>query len=121
MSDLSLLTGVYANVEAYAELIDKVIDDLRQPALPHADQNRTRLGTLLVDAADQGVSKRSVEALIFDSLLRSETGEPRIDLKLLGKHLLSGSIDRSSRRQLEALAEQLEKERAQVASRLRGR
>ncbi len=121
MSDLSLLTGVYASVEAYAELIDKVIDGLRQPVSVHADQNRTRLGTLLVDAADQGISKRSVEALVFDSLIRSETGEPRIDLKLLGKHLLSGSIDRSSQRQLELLAEQLEKERAQVASRLRGR
>jgi hypothetical protein len=121
MSDLSLLTGVYANVEAYAELIDKVIDGLRQPASLHADQNRTKLGTLLVDAADHGVSRRSVQALIFDTLLRSESGEPRIDLKLLGSHLLSGSINRSIRRQLELLAEQLEKERAQVASRLRGR
>lgn len=120
MSDLSLLTGVYANVETYAELIDKVIDGLQQPASPQVDQNRTKLGTLLVDAAGQGVSKRSVEALMLDSLLRAETGEARIDLKLLGERLLSGSLDRSSRRQLESLAEQLEKERAQVASRLRG-
>lgn len=121
MSDLSLLTGVYANVEAYAELIDKVIDGFRQPASGQAQQDRVKLGTLLVDAADQGVAKRSVDALMLDSLLRSETGEQRVNLKKLGSHLLAGSLDRTGQRQLESLAEELERERAGVATRLRGR
>jgi hypothetical protein len=121
MSDLSLLTGVYANVEAYAELIDKVIDGLQKPASSQAQQDRLKLGALLIDAGDQGVSKHSVEALMLDSLLRSETGEQRVDLKKLGNHLLAGSLDRGSRRQLESLAEGLERERAGVATRLRGR
>jgi hypothetical protein len=121
MSDLSLLTGVYANVESYAALVDRVIDGFRNPASSLTDLDRTKLGNLLVDASDQGRSKQSMEALVLDSLLRSETGEQQVDLKALGQRLLSGSLDKTSRRQLETLAEELERERVEVANRLRGR
>jgi hypothetical protein len=121
MSDLSLLNGVYANVEAYAELIDKVIYGLQQPASSQTQKDRLKLGALLIDAADRGVTKRSVEALMLESLLRSETGQQRVDLKRLGNQLVAGVLDRGSRRQLESLAEDLERERAGVATRLRGR
>ena len=121
MSDMSLLTGVYANVESYAALIDRVIDGFGSPVSNPVDQDRIRLGNLLVDASDQGCSKQSMEALVLDSLLRSETGEQRINLKMLGQSLLSGAIDKVSRSQLELLAEKLERERAEVANRLRGR
>jgi hypothetical protein len=121
MSDLSLLTGVYANVEAYATLVDKVIESLRHPASSNLGQDRARLGNLLIDASNQGRASRSLEALVLDSLLRSESGEQHVDLKALGQRLLSGEVDKTSQRQLETLAKELEKERAEVAGRLRGR
>ncbi|HZT03273.1 MAG TPA: hypothetical protein VFA39_13505 [Steroidobacteraceae bacterium] len=121
MSDLSLLTGVYANVETYATLVDRVIEGLRQPAASGLGDERAKLANLLIDASTQGRTSRSREALILDSLLRDESGQQRIDLQALGQRLLSGTVDKTSQSQLEALAEQLEKERAEVASRLRGR
>ncbi|NWG54817.1 MAG: hypothetical protein HXY28_13970 [Hydrogenophilaceae bacterium] len=121
MSDLSLLSSVYANVEEFASLIDAVIQRVRQDgaAVPNADQ--THLGQLLVDASDHGRSAQSYEALMFDSLLRTRTGEPLLDLEKLGRRLLAGPIDASDQRQLEILAAGLEQERTDVANRLRAR
>jgi hypothetical protein len=79
------------------------------------------LATLLIDASTQGRVSRSRDALILDSLLRDESGQQKIDLKALGQRLLTGQVDKASRSQLESLAKQLEKERAEVVSRLRGR
>lgn len=121
MSDLALLTGVYANVEAYATLVDKVIAGLRNPVTDQSSREQAKLAQLLIDASDQGRASQSLEALIFDSLLRAESGEQRVDLKLLGERLLSGDVDKTCQRQLEILAKELEKERAEVATRLRGR
>lgn len=121
MSELSLLTGVYANVEAYASLIDTVLGRLRSGGSSPSDPDQTRLGRLLVDASDQGRSSQSLEALLLDSLLRSPSGERLTDLKSLGQRLLAGNVETSHQRQLEMLAKGLEKERAEVAGRLRGR
>ena len=123
MSDLSLLTGVYADVEAYGTLIDKVIERLGRGGtdLPGPDQKK--LGRLLIDASDQGLESQSLEALTLDSLLRSNTGEPftGLDLKQLGEYLLSGQVDVSYHKQLETLARRLERERAEIARQLWGR
>lgn len=122
MSDLSLLRGVYADVETYGTLIDKVIERLRETGTgepPNPD--RRKLGQLLIDASDQGLTSQSVEALTFDSLLRSNTGEPFAGMKQLGEHLLSGQVDISYQKQLETLAQRLERERAEIARRLRRR
>jgi hypothetical protein len=121
MSDLSLLTGVYANVEAYATLIDKVIERLRTNGSDPSNPEQSKLAQLLIDANDQGRSSQSLEALILDSLLRSDSGQRSVDLKQIGERLLSNDVDLSIQRHLESLARELEKERAEVASRLRGR
>ena len=123
MSDLSLLRGVYSDVEAYGVLIDKVIERLGHGRTGPPDPDQKKLGQLLIDASDQGLGSESLEALILDSLLRSNTGEPfaGLDLKQLGEHLLSGQVDASCHRQLETLAQRLEQERAEIARRLRRR
>ena len=123
MSDLSLLRGVYADVEAYGTLIDKVIERLGQGGTGAPDPDQKKLGRLLIDASDQGFESQSLEALTLDSLLRSNTGEPfaGLDLKRLGEHLLSGQVDASYHNQLETLAQRLERERAEIARRLRRR
>jgi hypothetical protein len=121
MSDLSLLTGVYANVEHFACLIDTVIEHARtNVAAPPGDAQR-RLGQLLVDAGDQGQTSGSYEAFILDSLLRDATGEALLDLPQLGLRLLAGTINSSDQKQLEILAQGLEHERSEVAGRLWGR
>ena len=123
MSDLSLLRGVYADVEAYGTLIDKVIERLGQGGTGPPDPDQKKLGRLLIDASDQGLESQSLEALTLDSLLRSNTGEPfaDLDLKQLGEHLLSGQVDASYHNQLETLAQRLERERAEIARQLRRR
>ena len=123
MSDLSLLRGVYADVEAYGTLIDKVIERLGHGGTGPPDPDQKKLGRLLIDASDQGLESQSLEALTLDSLLRSNTGEPFVgpDLKQLGEHLLSGQVDATYHNQLETLAQRLERERAEIARRLRRR
>ena len=121
MSDLSLLTGVYVNVEAYGTLIDRVIQQLGQGRADPTDPDQKRLAQLLVDTNDQGLESQSLEALTLDSLLRTSTGEPLANLKRLGERLQNGDVDEAYLRQLKSLAQGLEQERAEVARRLRGR
>jgi hypothetical protein len=121
MSDLSLLTGIYANVEHFASLIDTVIEHARTHVSATAGSEQMRLGQLLVDAGDQGQASESYEALMLDSLLRNATGETPLNLPELGQRLLAGTIGPSDQRQLEILAQGLERERSEVAGRLRGR
>jgi hypothetical protein len=121
MSDVSLLTGVYADVEAYATLIDTVIERLRDEGSNPENDEQRRLAHLLIQAHDQGRSSQSLEALILDTLLRSDTGEQGMDLGQIGRRLLTDEIDSTIQKQLEVLANELEKQRAEVAARLRGR
>lgn len=121
MSDLSLLRGVYADVEAYGTLVDKVIEQLGQGGTRSPNPDQKKLGQLLIDASDQGITSQSVEALTFDSLLRSNTGETFAGMEQLGKNLLNGHVDVNCHKQLETLAQRLERERADIARRLRRR
>ena len=118
MSDLSLLTGVYTDVEAYGEMIDRVIKQLTQGLTGPLGPDQKKLGQLLMDTGDQGLESLSLEALVLDGLLRSNTGEPLAGLQQLGKCLLNGQVDASAQKQLEALAQRLEQERAELARRL---
>ncbi len=121
MSDLSLLTRIYANVEQFASLIDTVIEHARTHVSAAPGSAQMRLGQLLVDTADQGQSAGSYEALMLDSLLRDATGATPLDLPQLGQRLLAGTISPSDQKQLEILAQGLERERSEVAGRLWGR
>lgn len=121
MSELSLLTGVYADVEAYGALIDSVIDCLGRGLVDPTDPDQKKLAQLFIDADDQGLASQSLEALTFDSLLRTDTGKPMANLKQLGERLQSGDVGPEYVRQLEELAQGLEQERADIARRLRGR
>jgi hypothetical protein len=121
MSDLSLLTRIYANVEQFASLIDTVIEQARADLSATPGSAQMRLGQLLVDTGDQGQSAESYEALMLDSLLRDATGETPLDLPHLGQRLLAGTISPSDQKQLEILAQGLERERSEVAGRLWGR
>ena len=121
MSELSLLTGVYANVEVFASLINSVIERATKNDSDASNAEQRRLGRLLVDASDQGRTAGSYEALILDSLLRDAKGESLLDLQRLGRRLLAGPPNSSDRKQLEVLAKGLEREQSEVAGRLRGR
>ena len=119
MSSLSLLRSVYADVQTYGTLIDKVIAQIAETGTGQPNPDQKKLGQLLIDASDQGITSQSVEALTFDTVLRSNTGEPVSGMKQLGEHLLSGQVDVSCQKQLESLAQRLERERAGIARRLR--
>ena len=121
MSQLGLLTSVYADVEAYGVLIDRVIDRLAQGQTDPTEPDQKRLARLFVDASDQGLASQSLEALTLDSLLRTSTAEPMADLKLLGERLQNGEVDDAFLRQLEELARNLEQKRVDIARQIRVR
>ena len=121
MSNLSLLRSVHADVQVYGTLIDKVIAQMGEAGTGQLNPDQKKLGRLLIDASNQGITSQSVEALTFDSLLRSSTGEPFAGMKQLGEHLLGGRVDVSYQKQLETLAQRLELERVEIARQLRGR
>ena len=121
MSDLSLLTGLYASIEAYGTLIDRVIQQLGQGRVDPTEPDQRKLAQLLINANDQGLESQSLEALVLDSLLRTNTGEPLADLKQLGERLQNGDVDQAYLRELEVLAQGLDQERVEVDRRLRGR
>ena len=121
MSDISLLTGIYANVENFASLIDTVIERARTHVAVTPGVAQRRLGQLLVDAGDQGQTSGSYEALMLDNLLRDATGETPLDCPSSASAFFAGTVSPSDQKQLEILAQGLERERSEVASRLRGR
>lgn len=121
MSDVSLLTGVYADVETYGALIDNVIERLGRGDVDPDEPDQKKLAQLLVDSADQGLQAQSLEALTLDSLLRTSAGKPLADLKPLGIKLQSRDVDEECLKQLEKLALALEQERTAIARRLRNR
>ena len=91
MSDLSLLTGVYANIEKYGVLIDRVIERLGREKADPTDPDQKKLAQLFVDAGDQGLeSSQSSEALMLDSLLRTRSGKP-----LAARRLQKGDVDQA--------------------------
>ncbi|MDE0077710.1 MAG: hypothetical protein OXO50_09335 [Caldilineaceae bacterium] len=121
MSQHGLLTNVYADVETYGVLIDRVIDRLARGLVNPTDPDQKKLAQLFVDADDQGLASQSLEALKLDSLLRTSTAAPMADLKLLGERLQQGDVDLAYLRQLEELARKLEQKRVDIARRLWGR
>ena len=56
MSQLSLLTNVYSDIEAYGALIDRVIERLGLGQADPTDPDQKRLARLFVDASDQGLA-----------------------------------------------------------------
>ncbi len=120
MSQLSLLTGVYADVEAYGVLIDSVIEQLGRGQADPTDPDQKKLAQLFVDASDYGLASQSLEALTLGSLLRTSTAEPMANLKLLDERLQSGGVDQAYLRQLEELTNELEQKRVDIARQLRG-
>lgn len=121
MSDLSLLTGVYTNVEHFASLVDAVIQRIAAPGENQPCGEQRELGQLLVDVGGQDRRAKSYEALVLESLLKKPAGEPHLNIGSLGKRLLADNVDATDHMQLELLAKVLEQERSEVVSRLRGR
>lgn len=121
MSKVGLLTGVYADVEAYGALIDRVIERLERGQVDPTEPDQKRLARLFVDASDQGLASQSLEALMLDSLLRTSTAEPMADLKSLGERLQSGDVDQAYLCQIEELARKLEQKRVDIVRQLWGR
>ncbi len=115
MSDLSVLRGLYARVEAYGSLIDRVIQQLGQGRVDPTEPDQKQLVQLLINANGHGLESQSLEALMLDSLLRTNTGEPLADLKRLGERLQSGDVDQAYLGELEVLAQGLEQKRVEVA------
>ena len=120
MSQRILLTGIYADVEAYGVLIDRVIDRLGRGQVDPTEPDQKKLAQLFIDASDQGLASQLLEALTLDSLLRTSTAKPIADLKLLGERLQNGDVDQAFLRQFEELARKLAQKRVDIVRQIQG-
>ena len=118
MSDTGLYSGVYSQIRVFAKLFDAVLLDLKSGQGRVNSQEIEELGKLLQSAAEPRASNAKTQLL--GTLLREASGR-REQLADLGKALVEGRIGEAHVQRLENLAQRLERERAGMLGKMRGR
>lgn len=116
MSRMSLISGAQSSAAEFHLLIDKVL--LETGEAPSADA--LKLAGILEAAACSGSEQSTLEGLMLDSFLRDDTGRCSIDYQRLANAVRQGMLDEPSRADLAMMADRLNKERSQLASRIAG-
>jgi hypothetical protein len=119
MSQIAMYSGVYDEIREYAELLDKVLMDLKGGTSGPQDENRQRLAELLTSLATPGAGDLSIRVISF--LLRDDAGVDPAELAKIGKLLKATSADNSMIEPLERLAQSLQQEQAVTMARMRMR
>ncbi len=118
MSNPSVHSGLYSAVRGLAELVDRVLLDLKSGLATERGDRRRQLGNLLVRVAD--TSNRDVNSNVFRVLVR-DSSKGQFDPGAIGKQLLADDTGKDSIDKLELLAGILEIERTSMLARMRGR
>jgi hypothetical protein len=122
MSQTAIFSGMYEEVRDYAELLDKVLIELKSGISQPQDEKRKKLGRFLTELSSD--RSRSLAARLIGRLLRSEGQVTPQELASIGNKLNSaeaGAIDQTMISQLEQLARSLEQEQAVAMARMRGK
>lgn len=118
MNNPSAYSGLYSAVRGLAELVDRVLLDLKSGLATERGDRRRQLGNLLVRVAD--TSNRDVNSNVFRVLVR-DSSKGQFDPSAVGKQLLADDGGKDSIDKLELLAGILEIERTSMLARMRGR
>ena len=119
MSQISMYSGVYEDLREYAELLDKVLIDLKGGNSSPDDPIRRKLADLLKSLLTSQTGDLSMRMVNF--LLRGTREIDASELARIGELLESTQVDNSVIEPLERLAQSLEREQAVAMARMRMR
>ena len=120
MSDIGLQSGFYAQVRDHAELLDDALIELKTGTSPIAINDATRrLGEFLTTLGASSDSQ-DLPTRLMAVLLRDCFTDQNNDWITLGQALLSGQVNDTIIKDLEALAWSLEQQQATAMARIRG-
>lgn len=118
MSETGLLSGLYQQAHKYAELVDRVLVDLKTESSSLGDAGRKELGILLTGISDESLKDLPSHLLII--VLKSRNNLRQLNLGQVGRALLSDEIiDSQVIENLEAFAQALEQEEVDAMTRMR--
>lgn len=118
MSHTGLPTGLYTQIREYAELVDRVLLDLKAGTPDAHPESKAMLGSLLAGAQDRATSDMRMQ--LFVSLIRGTGQSGPTKLAELGRMLLEGNTTPNLVGGLESLAQTLEHERVGAFAKIRG-
>jgi len=118
MSNPGVHSGLYSAVRGLAELVDRVLLDLKSGLATERGDRRRQLGNLLIRVSD--AANRDVSSNVFRVLVR-DSSKGQFDSGQVGKQLLADDGGKDSINELEILASILENERTSMLARMRGR
>ena len=122
MSQTAIFPGMYEEVRDYAELLDKVLVELKGGTGQPQDEKRKKREQFLKERGSGNT--RSLAVRLISRLLRNEGQVTPQELANIGGKLNSSEaaeIDQTMISQLEELARSLEQEQAVAMARMRGK
>lgn len=119
MSHIAMYSGMYEVIREHAELLDKVLIELKGGTGSPQDENRKRLGQFL--KALVAPQKGDLSIRLMKVLLRDSDQIDTQELARIGGQLESRPVDSSVIEPLERLAQSLEQEQAVAMARMRMR
>ncbi len=119
MSQIAMYSGIYDEIREYAEVLDRVLVDLKGGTSSPQDENRQKLAELLISLAAPQAGDLSMRLISF--LLRDDTGVDPLELSKIGELLRATRVETSVIAPLERLAQSLQREQAVAMARMRMR
>jgi len=116
MSETGLYSGLYQNLHEYADLVDRVLVNIKTGRSSENDPSRQELGELLIQLAQDQLDDLPVR--LIQLALQNRSDVSRADLDRAGKALVSEEIDEDTIRRLELIAQVLEEEQTRAMSRI---
>jgi len=114
-----MYSGVYEEIRGYAELLDRVLIELKSDTGSPHDEDRRRLGQFLT--ALNAPQKGDLTMRLIHILLRDKDEIDQSELAKIGERLETDAVDHSMIEPLERLAQSLEQEQATAMARMRMR
>jgi hypothetical protein len=119
MSHIAMYSGVYEEIREYAELLDKVLIDIKGGTSSPRDEDRRKLGQFLRSLVTP--RKGDLTMRLINILLRDNDEIDPPELAKIGGRLEGENVDSSVIEPLERLAQSLEQEQAVAMARMRMR
>jgi hypothetical protein len=116
MSETGLYSSLYQNLHEYADMIDRVLVNIKTGRVLPKSPSRQELGKLLIQLAKE--QSDDLPARLIQLSLQTRSDVSSADLVNVGKALTSGEIHEDTIIRLEAIAQVLEEEQARAMSRI---
>lgn len=118
MSETGLLSGLYQQAHKYADLVDRVLINIKTGYKLSDDPARKELSTLLIQTEDQSSEDLPTRLLLM--VLENRNQLNQVNLAQLGKRLLAQvDVEEETIAQLESFAQALEEEQVEAMMRMR--